>query len=67
MRRVVLTICGLLVALSAHASVTAVWTGKQERVQTVTYQWKWKCEYQYAGRYYYFLFDNSCPSSVELE
>jgi hypothetical protein len=60
----------LAVALAASApafAVMATWTGKQEQVQTVSGKFAWRCEYMYAGQYYYLLFETSCPSSVELE
>lgn len=58
----------LLSVYSTQASaVTAIWTGRSEKVQTITYKWKWKCQYQYLGKYYWFLFDEFCPSTVELE
>jgi len=60
----------LLVALffSAPASAnTAFWTGKQEQVQTVTYKWVWRCEYNYNGQIFYRLFETSCPSSVRVQ
>jgi len=54
------------VVVSAHAA-TAFWTGRQEQVQTVTYQMAWNCEYNYAGQTFWRVFKNSCPSSVEVE
>jgi hypothetical protein len=58
----------MLVAPAAEAwPVRAVWTGKQVQVQTVTYKWMWRCEYLYNGERYYFLFENVCPSYVEIE
>lgn len=52
--------------LSAFAA-TAHFTGRQEMVQTVTYQMAWKCEYNYAGQTFWRIFKNSCPSSIEVE
>ncbi len=57
---------GLLVAAPAYAA-TAYWTGKQEQVQTVTYQMAWRCEYNFNGQLLYFVFQTSCPSSVEVQ
>jgi hypothetical protein len=45
---------------------TAYFTGKQEMVQTVTYQSGWNCEYNYAGRTFWRTFVGSCPSSVQV-
>ena len=67
MKRLAAVLLGLVATSAAALPVTATWTGKQERVQTVTYQWKLKCEYFYAGQYYYFLFDLSCPFTVQIE
>lgn len=64
MRRLLL-IAALLGSAQAHAA-TAIWTGRQEQVQTVTYQWVWRCEYMYAGQKFWKLFQSSCPSSVEV-
>lgn len=55
----------LLFASNAQAA-TAVWTGKAEAVQTVTFQSGWRCEYQYFGRYFWFVFTSFCPSTVEI-
>lgn len=61
-------ICAVLLGVSLPAmAAMAVWTGKQEMVQTVTGRMVWRCQYQYAGRYFYFLFENSCPSQVDVE
>jgi hypothetical protein len=59
-------LAGLLLAGTASAA-TAVWTGKQEQVQTVTGQIAWRCEYDYAGQKLYFLFQTSCPATVEVQ
>ncbi len=56
----------LLLPLSVQAA-TATWTGRQEMVQTVTYQQAWNCEYQYAGQKFWRVFKNSCPSSIEVQ
>jgi hypothetical protein len=53
--------CGYALAASAF------FTGRQEMVTTVTYQQAWRCEYDYLGKKYYFLFKGSCPSSVEIQ
>ena len=61
----IFVLTGALIATSAYAA-TAHWTGRQEHVQTVTYQWVWRCEYYYAGQTFWRLFETSCPSSVEV-
>ena len=57
---------GMSVVTSAYAA-SAFWTGRQEQVQTVTYKWVWRCEYNYNGQTFWRLFETSCPSSVEVE
>lgn len=65
MKKVVFAV---LLGMSLPAlAATAVWTGKQEMVQTVTGKMVWRCEYQYAGQYFYYLFETSCPSQVEIQ
>lgn len=49
------------------ATVTAHWTGRQHQVQTVTYQFGWNCEYNYAGGAFWRTFVGSCPSSVQVQ
>ena len=46
-----LALCGLFMTFPAHAA-TAFFTGRQEMIQTVTNQMGWRCEYQYAGKYF---------------
>lgn len=48
-------------------AATAIWTGRQEMVTTVTYQTAWKCEYNYAGSVFWRVFTGSCPSTVEVQ
>lgn len=63
--KAVALIAMLLVSANAYAA-RAFWTGRQEQVQTVTYQWVWRCEYNYNGQMVYQLFQTSCPSSIEV-
>jgi hypothetical protein len=56
----------VLLAFSQAQAATAFFTGRMEMVQTVTYQMAWRCEYNYAGQTFYRLFQNSCPSTVEV-
>lgn len=64
----------LAAALAVLASVpafagNAFWTGKQERVQTVTFKWALKCEYNYNGNLFWEIFVDatSCPASVDVQ
>jgi hypothetical protein len=57
---------GMALSTSAYAA-TAFFTGRQEMVQTVTYQMAWKCYYSYAGQTFTAIFKDSCPSSIEVE
>ena len=66
MKSITLFVVALLVSMPTFAA-TAFWTGRQEQVQTVTYQWAWKCEYNYNGQKFWRIFKMSCPSSVEVE
>ncbi len=66
MRRIALLLVLLAATGSAYAA-TAFWTGRQEQVQTVTYQMAWKCEYNYAGQTFWQVFQGSCPSSIEVQ
>jgi hypothetical protein len=66
MRNVVAFVLVLVLAIPASAA-TAFWTGRQEQVQTVTYKWVWRCEYNYLGQKFWRLFESSCPSSVEVQ
>jgi hypothetical protein len=54
-------------AAPAQVGATAFFTGKQQQVQTVTYQYGWSCEYNYAGRTFWRTFVGSCPSSVQVQ
>jgi hypothetical protein len=56
-----------LVACSQATAADAFFTGKQEQVQTVTYKWVWRCQYNYNGQLFWRLFETSCPSSVKVQ
>ena len=47
--------------------VTAMWTGNQRQVQTVTNQFGWTCEYRYGGQTFWRTFVGSCPSSIQVQ
>lgn len=50
------------------AAVTASWTGNSERVQTITFKWVIKCEYNFYMQTFWKLFDaQSCPRTIEVE
>lgn len=55
------------IASSPAAAATAYWTGNMKQVMTVTNQVGWNCEYNYAGRTFWQVYLNSCPSSVEVQ
>ena len=66
MKKTVAIVAMAMSSTSAFAA-TAFWTGQQEQVQTVTYQYAWNCQYNYSGQLFWRIFKNSCPSSVEVE
>jgi hypothetical protein len=57
----------LTAVLAPAMAATAFFTGRQEQVQTVTYQFAWRCEYNYLGRKFWQIFTGSCPSSIEVQ
>ena len=52
---------------AALLAVTAIWTGRQEQVVTVSGLIAWNCEYQFAGQTFWKVFQNFCPATVEVE
>jgi hypothetical protein len=50
----------------AEAAVRAMWTGRHEMVQTVTYRMAWNCQYMANGQTFWMVFDKFCPSSVDV-
>jgi heme/copper-type cytochrome/quinol oxidase subunit 2 len=67
MKKSIAAVIILLLAATSAFAATAFWTGRQEQVQTVTYQWAWKCEYNYNGQTFWRIFQTSCPSSIEVQ
>ncbi len=65
MKALIIAIMLSLVTSTSYAA-TAYWTGRSEQVQTVTYQWGWNCQYNYAGQYFWRVFSGFCPMSVEV-
>ena len=66
MKRMFMFLTAVLAASQVYAA-TAFFTGKQEMVQTVTYKMAWRCQYNYNGQLFWRLFENNCPSSVEVQ
>jgi len=59
-------LAALLLAAPAFAGL-AVFTGRQEMVQTVTYKMVWRCWYNHNGTVFSQLFEHGCPSSVNVQ
>ena len=66
MKKVISAIALLSVLIPAFAA-TAFFTGRQEMVQTVTFQTGWKCEYNYNGQTFWRVFVGSCPARIEVQ
>ncbi len=66
MGRIALTLAALALCTQALAA-TAFFTGRQEQVQTVTYQMGWRCWYNYNGQIFSRVFVGTCPMSVEVQ
>lgn len=49
------------------SGVTAMHTGRQKSVQTITGQFGYQCEYNYLGKLFTRVFTGMCPSSVQVE
>ena len=54
-------------AVSRTNSVTAMWTGNQRQVQTVTYQNGWNCEYRYLSQTFWRTFIGTCPATIQVQ
>lgn len=50
-----------------NRGVTAMYTGRQKAVQTITGQYGNQCEYNYLGKVFTRVFTGICPSSVQVE
>jgi len=58
----------LLSGIGIAYAATAYWTGKMERVTTVTYQQGVKCEYRYLSQTFWQTFTGGvCPQSIEIQ
>jgi hypothetical protein len=66
MKKLLALLCLTPLASPAFAA-TAYFTGRQEMVQTVTYQSGWNCEYQYGGQTFWQVFIGMCPMTVEVQ
>lgn len=62
----ILFVALLVMSANSHA-VTAHFTGNMESAQSVTYQIGYKCQYQYAGNFFWVFFMKSCPISIEIQ
>lgn len=51
----------------AVSGATAYFTGRQQQVQTVTYQSGWTCEYRYLNQTFWRTFVGTCPSSIQVQ
>jgi hypothetical protein len=51
----------------ATNSVTAMWTGNQRQVQTITNQFGWTCEYRYLTQTFWRTFVGTCPATVQVQ
>lgn len=56
-----------LLSVSTAFALTAFWTGRQIQVQTVSYRMAWKCEYRFAGKTFWMVFEGSCPNSIDVQ
>lgn len=65
------TLAVLLLALASNYAIAAqaLWTGRMELVQTVTYKYVNRCEYEYLGTKFWRLFPTTtfCPNTVDVE
>lgn len=44
----------------------AIWTGRSEQRQSVTYQMGWNCEYMVYGQTFWAFFLHFCPPQIEV-
>ena len=47
-------------------SAKAYFTGRSDTVQDANYQTVWRCEYNYNGQLITKLFQNTCPSNIDV-
>jgi hypothetical protein len=52
---------------AANTPYTAIFTGKQRQVLTVSYKLAWECEYNYLGQFFTKLFESGCPATVTVQ
>jgi hypothetical protein len=67
MKRFIAAVIFMLLASSSASAATAIWTGRSEQVQTVTYKIVWRCEYNYLGHTFWRLFENFCPPNIQVQ
>jgi hypothetical protein len=65
MKKTIIVIGCLCVSTLAFGA-TAMFTGRQQYVYTVTGKYVVKCEYQYLGNIFTRLFEGNCPQTVEV-
>lgn len=58
-------IISLILSGTAQAA-TAFFTGQMSNGQSVTGQYVYNCQYQYAGHFFWRSFGAYCPSSIEI-
>lgn len=58
----------LLICAPAFAAM-AHFTGRQEMIQTVTFQSAWRCQYSVNGQYFWLVFPfiQGCPPTVNVQ
>jgi hypothetical protein len=56
----------LVLLVSPVLAASAMWTGRQEPVLTVTGQSAWRCEYMVNGQRFWRVFQGSCPAMIEV-
>jgi hypothetical protein len=68
MKKFLLVVC--LFASSSAFAETAIWTGNKERVQTVSGEVKWNCEYKVASttlmNLFWQEFVDACPLKLGI-
>lgn len=66
MKKLILGAAIAVICASAFAA-QAFHTGRQEMVQTVTYQMAWRCQYNYNGQLFWRVFKDMCPPMIDVE
>jgi hypothetical protein len=61
-----LTILVAAVLSTSVYAAMAVWTGRMEQVTTVSGLVAWNCQYQVYGKFFWRIFENRCPNTIEV-